>query len=51
MVRDAKRQGLDPVEELSELTPGLYARAKTYFDGLPKTRAMQGVVNAMNVIE
>jgi len=50
MVRDAKSQGLDPVEELNQLTPGLYARAKTYFDGLPHTKLMQAVVNAMNVI-
>ena len=49
MVRDAKKAGLDPVKELKELTPGLYARAKTYFDGLPHTKLMQSVVNAMNV--
>ncbi len=51
MVRDAKKQGLDPVKELKDLTPGLYARAKTYFDGLPHSKLMQGVVNAMNVEE
>jgi hypothetical protein len=49
MVRDAKKQGLDPAKELKELTPGLYARAKTYFDGLPHSKLMQGVVAAMNV--
>jgi len=48
MVRDAKRDGLDPVTQLKDLTPGLYARAKTYFDGLPHSKLMQGVVNAMN---
>lgn len=51
MVRDAKKQGLDPVKQLKELTPGLYARAKTYFDGLPHTKLMQTVVSAMNAGE
>ena len=49
MVRDAKSKGLDPEKELSQLTPGLYPRAKTYFDGLPNSRLMKGVVDAMNV--
>lgn len=48
MVRDAKKQGLDPEKELSQLTPGLHDRAKTYFDGLPHSKLMQSVVNAMN---
>jgi len=49
MVRDAKKQGLDPAKELKELTPGLYARAKTYFDGLPHSKLMRSVIDAMNV--
>ncbi len=49
MVRDAKAQGLDPEKQLGELLPALYPRAKTYFDGLPKSRLMKGVVDAMNV--
>jgi hypothetical protein len=49
MVRDAKKQGLDPVKQLKDLTPGLYERAKAYFDGLPHSKLMQSVVNAMNV--
>ena len=49
MVRDAKAQGLDPEKQLGELLPGLYPRAKQYFDGLPKSRIMKGVVDAMNV--
>jgi len=50
MVRDAKRAGLDPKTQLSELTPGLYSRAKMYFDGLPHTKLMKSVVDAMNAI-
>ena len=48
MVRDAKKQGLNPEKELKQLTPGLYERAKAYFDGLPHSKLMQSVVNAMN---
>lgn len=51
MVRDAKKAGLDPEKQLSELTPGLYPRAKDYFDGLPHSKLMQSVVKAMNVEE
>jgi hypothetical protein len=49
MVRDAKKAGLNPEKELAELTPGLYARAKTYFDGLPHSKLMDNIVKAMNV--
>ena len=47
MYRDAEAQGLDPDTELAELQPGLYDRAKEYFDGLPRTKLMQNVVDSM----
>ena len=54
MVRDAKKLGLDPVEELKDLPAAdgkgnLADRAKAYFDGLPHSKLMQSVVDAMNV--
>ncbi len=47
MYRDAEAAGLDPTKQLAELQPGLYDRAKAYFDGLPRTKLMQNVVDAM----
>jgi hypothetical protein len=47
MYRDAERAGLDPAKQLAELQPGLYDRAKAYFDGLPRTKLMQNVVDSM----
>ena len=47
MYRDAERAGLDPETELAKLEPGLYERAKAYFDGLPRTKLMQNVVDSM----
>ena len=47
MYRDAERAGLDPEKELAKLEPDLYERAKAYFDGLPRTKLMQNVVDSM----
>lgn len=47
MYRDAERAGLNPETELAKLKPGLYDRAKAYFDGLPRTKLMQNVVDSM----
>jgi len=47
MYRDATAQGLNPDTELAQLKPGLYDRAKDYFDGLPRTKLMQYVVDSM----
>jgi len=47
MYRDAAKQGLDPETELAQLQPDLYTRAKAYFDGLPRSKLMQNVVDAM----
>lgn len=50
MLRDANAQGIDP-DNLGDLTPGLFDRAKDYFTRLPETKKMKDLVTSLGVAE
>ena len=51
MIRDAKKQGIDPETSLNEITPGLLDRAKDYFAGLPNAKKMKDLVSSLSAAE
>ena len=51
MIRDAKKQGIDPETSLNEITPGLLDRAKDYFTGLPDAKKMKDLVSSLSAAE
>jgi len=47
MMRDAKKQGLDPTSELIKLDVGLYDRAMVYWNRFPHGKKVEGVLKAL----